>query len=209
LPSVSVAWTPRAAAAPSTAPGTGRSHPARTVSVAVKGAGGDRSFEAAFDAGVLSFPSPPGALQLALSVRDGAGNILDEDRRPFSVPDLSAAALTIAPPVLLRARSVAEARAIAGGAPASAFAGHEFNRTDRVFVRVAVFGVSATEAQVSARLTNKSGASLLDLPVVNAAGGYQLEVPLTSIARGDYLIAVAAAHGEEHSRALVPIRVVP
>ena len=39
--------------------------------------------------------------------------------------------------------------------------------------------------------------------------GYQIELPLTSIARGDYLVAVAAAHGEERTRALVPLRVMP
>ena len=37
---------------------------------------------------------------------------------------------------------------------------------------------------------------------------YQVELPLASIARGDYLIAVAAAHGEERERALVPLRVL-
>ena len=207
-PSVSVAWTPRAVTGPSTL-GASRSEPARTVSVGVKGVGGDRSFGAAFEAGMVSFPSPPGALQLALTVRDGAGNTLDEERRPFSVPDLSDAALAMAPPALLRARTVAEARAIAGGAPALPFAGHEFNRTDRVFVRVAVFGSAASAAHVSARLTNKSGTALMDLPVMNVAGGYQLEVPLRSIARGDYLVAVAAALGDERTRALVPLRVLP
>jgi hypothetical protein len=38
---------------------------------------------------------------------------------------------------------------------------------------------------------------------------YQIEVPIASIARGDYLIAVAAAHDDESTRALVPLRIVP
>lgn len=203
-PAVTVAWTPRA--------GLGRADPARTLSVAVTGAGGDRSFAATLDAGTLSFPSPPGTLQLQISVHDAAGNILDEDRRPFSVPDPAAAALAIGTPVLLRARTVADARALAAGRAAVPFAGREFNRTDRLFVRFSVNGASAADAGVSARLTNKSGTTLLELPVVKTGGAradYQIELPLTSIARGDYMIAVAAAHGEERTRALLPVRVIP
>ena len=202
---VTVAWTPRTPA------GRGADS-TRTVSVAVKGAGRDRSFDARFDAGALSFPSPPGAVQLQTTVRDANGNILDEDRRPFSVPDLAAADLAISAPVLLRARTVADARAIAGARQAVPFAGREFTRTDRVFVRFSVYGAAAAEAEVSVRLTSKTGATLLELPVAKMAGAetaYQIDLPLASIARGDYLIAVAAAHGEERTRALVPLRVVP
>jgi hypothetical protein len=49
------------------------------------------------------------------------------------------------------------------------------------------------------------------LPIVPMPGGesvYQVELPMASIARGDYLLAVAARHGEERARALVPVRVL-
>jgi hypothetical protein len=202
---VTVAWTPRAAAGHGDAA-------ARNVSVVVKGAGGDRSFDAALDAGSLSFPSPPGTLQLQTTIRDAQGNILDEDRRPFVVPDFSGGSLAIGAPLVLRARTAAEARALGGMLQVTPFAGRDFIRTDRLFVRFAIYGTAASDAEVSARLTNKAGAALLDLPVTRRTATdteYQLELPLASIARGDYLIAVAAAHGEERTRALVPVRVVP
>ena len=198
---VTVAWTPRAPPGPA--------DPARTVVVAVKGAGGGRSFDAKLHDGLLSFASPPGAVQLQTTVRDADGNILDDDRRAFSVPDLSAPALAIGTPILLRARTVADARAIADGGSPSPFAGREFNRTDRLYVRFKVHGAAANEAEVSVRLATKAGAALLELPVARLKEGHQLEVPLASIARGDYLIAVTAAHGEERTRALVPLRVLP
>ena len=203
-PAVTVAWTPRTAA--------GRTDPSRTVSLAVKGAGGDRAFEASVADGAISFPSPAGTLQLQLTVRDASGNIVDEDRRAFSVPDLSATALTVSAPVVLRARTVTDARALAEGRQAAPFAGREFNRTDRVFVRFSVYGASASAAAVSARLTTRAGAPLLELALAkmsDADAAYQIDVPIASIARGDYLIAVAAAHGEESTRALVPLRIVP
>jgi len=201
-PMVTVAWTPR--------PAAGRVGASRTVSIIVKGAGGDRTFDASLDAGVLSFPSPPGAMQLQFTVRDADGTILDEDRRPFSVPDLSGPQLALSAPILLRARTIADARTLAEGRQASPFAGREFNRTDHVFVRFTIYGAPATAATASARLTTKAGVSLLELPIAKLAGTetmYQVELPLASIARGDYLIAVAAAYGEERARALVPLRV--
>jgi hypothetical protein len=127
------------------------------------------------------------------------------------VPDLSGSQLALSAPILLRARTVADARILAEGRQASPFAGREFNRTDHVFVRFTVYGAPASQATASARLTTKAGVSLLELPLAKMAGTettYQVELPLASIARGDYLIAVAAAHGEERARALVPLRVV-
>jgi VWFA-related protein len=201
---VTVAWTPRTAAA--------RVDPGRTVSLIVKGAGGDRTFDASGAAGAISFPSAAGTIQLQLTLRDASGNIVDEDRRTFTVPDPSETALTVSAPLLLRARTVADARALAAGRQATPFAGREFNRTDRLFVRFSVYGASASAAAVSARLTTKAGAPLLELALAKMSGSdttYQIDVPIASIARGDYLIAVAAAHDDESTRALVPVRIVP
>jgi hypothetical protein len=143
--------------------------------------------------------------------RDAAGNIIDEERRPFVVPDLSSESLALGVPILIRARTVVESRALADGQPAIPYAGREFGRTDRIFVRVSTYGMAAAEAAVSARLVNKADATLLEMPAARLAGSpatYQVELPLASIARGDYLIAIAAVHGEERTRALVPIRVL-
>ena len=92
------------------------------------------------------------------------------------------------------------------------FAGREFVRTDRVFVRFAVYGSAAGRASVSAQLTSRVGAPLLALPVTPLTDGeakYQIDLPLASNARGDYLIAVEATYGDEKARMLVPLRVVP
>jgi hypothetical protein len=169
-------------------------------------------FDARLGAGALSFPSPPGVVQLQITARDAEGNILDDDRRSFVVPDLSTSAIAIGTPVVVRARSVQEARALADDVSARPFAGREFRRTERVFVRFRVYGAAAAEADVSAHLMNKAGATLSTLPLIALAGPemvYEIDVPVASIARGDYLIAVAAAHGDESTRALIPLRVLP
>ena len=92
------------------------------------------------------------------------------------------------------------------------FAAREFVRTDRVFVRFGVYGQAAAGAAVTAQLTNRFGTPLVAMPVValgDGEGTYQIEWPLASQARGDYLIAIEAAKGEEKARVLVPLRVVP
>jgi VWFA-related protein len=204
---VTAAWTTRAAAGG--APG-GR---AETVSITARGIGDEKVFEAPMAAGRLSFPSPPGDLQLRTLIRDREGDTIDEDTRSVTVPDYSKAALAIGLPAVYRARNAAEARAISGDAPSPApFAGREFVRTDRLFVRFGVYGTVAADADVTAELTNRSGTPLLPLPVVainDGEGIYQIEWPLASQARGDYLIAIDAVSGDQRARVLVPLRVVP
>jgi VWFA-related protein len=202
---VTVAWTPRAG------PGRGTGT-TRTVSIATKEEGGERSFDASLEAGGLSFRSAPGIVQLLTSVQDADGNTIDEDRRSISVPDFSAASLAISSPVLLRARTAAEARALGASPRPMPFAAREFVRTDRLFIRFAVYGRDAAEAIVSAQLAGRTGAPLRPLPVAaveGMEGGYQIDLPLASIARGDFLVAVTAARGDEQTRTLVPLRVVP
>jgi len=183
-----------------------------SVSITARGIGEDRVFETPLTAGRLSFSSLPGELQLRTLVRDREGNTVDEDTRSVTVPDYSATALAISAPALMRARTIAEARAIAGDPDAVPFAGREFVRTDRVFLRFGVYGTAAAGAEVTAQLANRLGAPLLTLPVMamgDGEGTYQIEWPLASQARGDYLIAIAAASGDERARVLVPLRVVP
>src|SRR6185436_20285238 len=132
-------------------------------------------------------------------VRDREGNTIDEDTRSVTVPDYSAAALRISVPALFRARTASEARVLAGGGSDIPYAGREFVRTDRVFVRFSLHGAGASEdAQVTAQLTNRAGKALVALPLSAPDGDdlYQIDWPLASQARGDYLIAIEAVKGE-------------
>jgi hypothetical protein len=202
---VTVAWTPRAP------PGRGTGE-TRTVSIATKGEDGERLFDASVDAGGLTFRSAPGMVRLLTSVRDADGSTIDEDRRSITVPDFSAAGLAISSPVVLRARNAAEARTIAASPKPMPFAAREFVRTDRLFIRFAVYGRGTSEAVVSAQLASRAGAPLRPLPVAALEGveaAYQIDLPLASIARGDFLVAVTATRGDEQTRTLVPLRVVP
>jgi hypothetical protein len=52
---------------------------------------------------------------------------------------------------------------------------------------------------------------LTELPIVRVApdgGDYELDLPLGSVARGDFLIALTATAGSESVRTFVPFRIV-
>ena len=54
------------------------------------------------------------------------------------------------------------------------------------------------------------GKDLAGLPLVPRASAdapYDIELPLSSVARGEFLIAITASSGDEVVRAFVPIRV--
>lgn len=200
---VTVAWTPRPR--PGQTPGRGW-----TVSVTSRAAGGTRVFDSPLETGRVAFTAPPGSLRLDVTMKDADGNALDEEARSIAVPDLSGAGLALSSPVVLRARNLAEARTIAATPDAAPFAAREFVRTDRLFVRFVVY--AAAQAIASAHLLSRAGAPLAELAVTarpGIEGGYQIDLPLSSTARGDYLLAVEAVDGAQKARALVPLRVVP
>jgi hypothetical protein len=164
------------------------------------------------DEGRVAFAATTGPLTLDVSVYDTDGNVLDDTRQTATVMDLAKADVSIGSPVVLRARTLPEARALAGAQNPAPFAGRDFSRTDRLFVRFQVYGTAAAQSVVAAHLLNKAGATLAELPTtmrVAAKNEYQIDLPLSSTARGEFMIAVEAAHGESHTRMLVPFRVVP
>jgi hypothetical protein len=60
-------------------------------------------------------------------------------------------------------------------------------------------------------MVSRWGKDLSELPVTRAAtdeGQYELDLMLTSVARGEFMISINATAGEDGVRALVPFRVV-
>ena len=154
----------------------------------------------------ISFDAPPGDVMITTTARNGRGEEIDGGMRRVTVPAFGDSQLAIGSPAVLRARSVRDARNIAAGVDLRIEVGREFERTDRVFVRVPVYG--GADVAATARLLNRFGTELRALPLSQAGGDvYLLDLPLSATPRGDYLIAIDAARGTESVRALVPLRV--
>lgn len=194
---VTVAWAPR--------PGfSGAEEPAWVdVTASVDG---EESFEGKLEGPSLSFPAAAGEVEVVATARNAEGDILDKEVRAFTIPPASETALGLSTPVVLRARTPLEVRGLDNGTGAAA-ATREFARTDRLRVRVAPFGQAASGATMKAALLGPKGAELTDLPVRQAAGYHEVDLPLTSIAKGEFLIRVEALNDEHRAEALVAFRV--
>ena len=161
--------------------------------------GETRVFEGPVDSSGASFPAPPGALKVTFTVEDSAKEIIDRDVRTIEVPDPAAAALWMTSPALFRSQNAREFRSLDRGPNALPFPGREFERTDRLIIRFEVQGTAAATATVSARIISRWGKDLAELPFLprpTGVGPYEIDLPLSSVARGDYLIAMAASAGD-------------
>ena len=195
---VTIAWTPRGAAASG-----------GEIALAINATSPDGT--SLFTSGrtasrVVSFDAPAGELVLATTALTARGDEIDGDMRRITAPAFDGSKLAISSPMVLRTRTAREARAITEGTDAQPEVGREFDRSDRLFVRFAIYG--GAEVAAAARLLNRRGKDLRELPVARIKEGvYQLDLPLSVSARGDYLIAIEATRGAESVRALVPVRV--
>ncbi len=86
-------------------------------------------------------------------------------------------------------------------------ASREFSRTDRLLIRVPVYGPAGTAPPLSAHLLNRAGSAMSELVPVPApaATEQQFELPLAGLAPGEYVIEIKAADGD--AKELIGFRV--
>jgi VWFA-related protein len=156
-----------------------------------------------------SFEAPPGALRLTITARDANGDIVDKETRTVRVPD-PATSLWIATPAVFRTQNALEYRTLDRSPGARTFPGREFARSDRLLVRFSVHGSASSTATVAARMLSQWGKDLAELPLTRPPqlpSAYEIDLPLSSVARGEFLISVTASSGADRARAFVPLRV--
>ena len=156
-----------------------------------------------------SFAAPPGPLDLAVTIQAANGETVDRMERKLLVPDAAALNLRLTTPVVVRVRNPLELRALASSAALPVHAGRDFERTDRILLRFAPQGGHGG-VELEAAILDRRGKRLTPLPVTPDAsrGGYQIDLPLSSVARGEYVIAIEARRGDERAEAHVAFRVV-
>jgi VWFA-related protein len=194
-PSITVVWTPRA---------SDKAPPAGWLQAT--GDDGHVYFDGALD-GRVTFTAPAGTLHLRHSIIEPDGSRGDRQDTTLDIADFTSKGVAMTSPVLYRARTPLELRALVAATDSTPFAGRQFARTDRVLVRFALTGPGAADATVTAHLLSKTGGALAALPLKNGAAGYELDLPLGSIAHGDYVISFDASHGADQARQLLSFRV--
>jgi VWFA-related protein len=143
--------------------------------------------------GSVSFEVPPGQLQMRITVEGAKGQVVDSVTRELTVPDYTRVQVTLGTPKLYRARTVRDLQAIRANPAAVPVVDREFSRSERLLVRVDAFAPGGLVPEVTAKLMNRSGAAMSDLPLQPGVGGsFESELPLSALAAGDYLIEFTA-----------------
>ena len=156
-----------------------------------------------------TFESVPGPIQVAMEIRDPSGKLLDTEVRYMDVPKLDGRSTLITAVEVLRTRTLREFLERQTQPEVMPAETRDFDRRDRLIVRVrAQTGTEATPT-VSARLLNTRGQPMRELPALPPVDGIsQFDLQLAPFARGDYHIEIKATTGSSSVSQLVRFRLV-
>jgi VWFA-related protein len=158
----------------------------------------------------VAFEAPPGPMELRINVQGSDNRLVDAETRTVVVPDLTVPQLALSTPSVFRASNAREFREIAGDPGAVPTASRDFLRTERLLVRVDVYSPGNSVPTVAARLLNREGTRMADVGVrapSDARGPYEIDLPLSGLAKGEYLLEIAASGESGKTSQLIPMRV--
>jgi VWFA-related protein len=150
----------------------------------------------------VTFEAPPGSLQLRLSVEGAESQVLDAESRELTIPDLAAAPTLFGTPAVYRARTARDVQQFRANRDAPPTTLREFQRTDRLLVRIPAYG---TPSGVTAKILNRAGQAISELPVAMEGTEAVFEAPLASLPTGDFILEISAVGTE--IKELVALRI--
>ena len=68
----------------------------------------------------------------------------------------------------------------------------EFSRSERLLLRVDAYAPGGLAPDVTAKLMNRGGAPMSDIKMQLVGAFYETELPLSSLAAGEYLVELTA-----------------
>ncbi len=158
--------------------------------------------------GVVSFEAPPGQVQLRMVVEGDGGRVIDSLTRELTLPDFTRVEVSLATPRVFRGRTVRDINLIKANAGSTPTADREFSRTDRILVRTDAYTPGSAVPTMTARLLNRTGQKMADLPVTAVPGaGGDVEFALAALPVGDYLIELNAKTDSGTAQELVAFKV--
>jgi VWFA-related protein len=141
----------------------------------------------------VSFPAAPGQVDLRIVVENARGQVIDSTTQSLAVPDYGKTSVALGTPRVYRARTAREMLLVRNNLDATPTANREFSRGDRMLIRFDAYAAGGARPEVTAKLLNRTGATMADVPVQAADGKpFQIDFPLASLAAGEYLIQIDA-----------------
>jgi VWFA-related protein len=143
-------------------------------------------------AAAASFDAPPGQLQLRIVVQTADNQVMDSSTQEISVPDYTKVQVSIGTPRVFRARTPRELQALLANPDAVPVAERVFSRTERIGLRAEAYAPGGTAPTVTARLLNRNGDAMSEVPVRMSGSMVELDLALAQLAAGDYLVELNA-----------------
>jgi VWFA-related protein len=147
--------------------------------------------------GAVRLEVPAGEATLRFTAHGASGDIVDRWDEPVKVPDLSGRTFDLASPQFLRALNTAAFQALRKGGGGTPSPDREFRASDLIVVRTAVATGDGPDAKVQAEVLTREGKPLAAWPASTVGGEHQVELPVRSLALGEYVLRFTATRGDE------------
>jgi VWFA-related protein len=147
----------------------------------------------ALPAASVSFAAPPGPIELKIVVENDGGQVIDSTTQSLTLPDYAQTQVSFGTPRVYRARTAREAMLIRNNPDAMPTANREFSRAERMLVRFDAYAAAGGRPEVTAKLLNRAGQTMSDVPLTSVEGKpFLIDFPLASLAAGEYVIQIDA-----------------
>jgi VWFA-related protein len=141
----------------------------------------------------ISFNAAPGPLEIRVVVENDRGQVIDSTTESLTVPDYGKTEVSFGTPRVYRARTAREMMLLKNNLDAPPIAKREFNRAERLLIRVDAYAPSGARPDVTAKLLNRDGHPMADVPVQADQGKpFSIDLPLASLAPGEYVLELDA-----------------
>jgi VWFA-related protein len=155
-----------------------------------------------------TFDAPPGRLQMRMIVENTGGQVMDSATRELTVPDYTTVQVSMGTPRVFRVRTTREAQALKANPSAVPNVDRTLSRTERMIVRVDAYAPGNVKPTVTARLLNRSGSAMSDVPVQMPEGGpAELELAMSALSAGEYLLELSAKTESGSAQELIAFKV--
>ena len=119
--------------------------------------------------------------------------MIDATTESLTVPDYGKTGVSLSTPKVYRARTAREMMLLRNNLDAPPVAMREFNRAERLLIRVDAYAPDGAKPEVTAKLLNRDGHPMADVPVQAADGKpFQIDLPLANLAPGEYVVELDA-----------------
>ncbi len=155
-----------------------------------------------------TFEVPPGRMQLRVTVQNASGQVMDSSTNDVNVPDYTTPQVSLGTPRLFRARTPRDVQALKANPSPAPSSDRTFSRAERLLVRVDAYGPGSVPPTLTARLLNRAGTAMFDVPVqVSDGGSAEMELAFASLAAGEYLLELNAKAEAGTAQDIVAFRV--